>query len=74
MPAFGLCGQQPGQSGEVVSGHRQDEAGSHPLDAAIDGLSHATDGLGPAESLLDALAVFLGQGMALMPGGAAVDR
>ncbi|SHK42027.1 FAD linked oxidases, C-terminal domain, partial [Roseomonas rosea] len=63
------CCQQPGQSGQVVGDHRQDEAGSHAFDATIDGLGHAADGLGPAESLLDALAVFLGQGMALVPGG-----
>ena len=40
---------------------------------AIDGLGHATDGLGPAEGLLDALAVLLGQRVARVPGGAPVD-
>ena len=74
MPAFGLCGQQPGQSGEVVSGHRQDEAGAHAFETPIDGLGHAADGFGPAENLFDPLAVFDGQGVTLVPGRAAVDR
>jgi hypothetical protein len=65
---------QPGQSGEVVSGHRHDEAGTHPLDASVDGLGHAADGFGPAESLFDPFAVFDRQGVTLVPGRAAVDR
>jgi len=65
--------QQPGQPGKVVGGHRKNDAGSHPLNAAIDGLSHATDGFCPAESLFDPLAVFEGQGVALVPGGAAIN-
>ncbi len=68
------CGQQPRQSGEVVGCHRHDEAGAHPLDATIDDLGHAANGLGPAESLFDPLAVFDRQGVTLVPGGAAVDR
>ena len=51
------CGEQPGQSGEVVGGHRQDEAGPHPFDAAIDGLRHTANGFGPAEGLFNPFAV-----------------
>jgi hypothetical protein len=61
------CGQQPGQSREVVGGHRQDEAGTHSFEAPIDGLGHAADGFGPAESLFDPFAVFDGQGVTLVP-------
>ena len=68
------CGQHPGQSGEIVGHHGQDEAGAHPLDAAIDGLCHAPDGLGPAESLFDPFAVFDLQDVTFVPGRAAVDR
>ncbi len=45
------CCQQPGSSGKGVGGHGEDEAGTHPLDAAIDGLCHSTDGFGPAVRL-----------------------
>jgi hypothetical protein len=55
--------QQARQSGEVVGGHRQDEAFAHPLNAAIDGLSPAADCLGPAERLFDPSAVLDGQGI-----------
>jgi len=68
------CGQQSGQPGEVVGSHRHYEAGAHPFEAAIDGLGHAADGFGPAEGLLDAFAVPLGLGVAVVPGGASVDR
>ena len=47
------CCQQSGQSGQVIGRHRQNEAGSHPFDATIDGLRHAADGLGPAEGFLE---------------------
>lgn len=65
--------QQSWQPGQVVGGHCKDEAGAHPFEAAIDGLGHAADGLGPAEGLLDAFAVLDRQGIALVPGGAAVN-
>ena len=61
------------QAGEVAGGHREGEAGSYAVDAAVDGLRHASHGLGPAEGLLDLLAVLLGQGVAGVAGGAAVD-
>jgi hypothetical protein len=67
------CCQQSGQSGQVICGHRQNEAGSHSFDPAIDGLRHATDGLGPAEGFLDPLSVLDRQGVALMSGSASVD-
>jgi hypothetical protein len=47
----------PGQSGEVVGAHPQDEAGPHALDAAKDGLGLASDTFCPAEGLFDPLAV-----------------
>jgi hypothetical protein len=46
----------------------------YPFEAAIDGLAHAADGPGPAESLFDPFAVFDRQGVTCVPGGAAVDR
>ncbi len=67
------CGQQPGQSCEVVGCHRQDEPRPDALDAAIHGLSHATDGFRPAKGLFDLLSVLLGQGVALVPSGSAID-
>jgi len=67
-------GQQSGRSGKIVGGHGQDEVGAHPLDAAIQGLSHATDGLGPAESLLDPIAVLDRRGVTFVLGGSSVDR
>lgn len=70
---FRLMSRATGQSVEVARSHRQDEARSHPLDAATEGLGHAADGLGPAEGLLDPFPVLLGQGIALVPGGAAID-
>ena len=65
--------EQPGQSREVVRGHCQDEARSDAFNASIHGLSHAPDGFRPAERLFDLLAVLLGQSVALVPGGSAVD-
>jgi len=82
MAGFGFCSvylvllsgtQQPGQSGEIVGGHCQDEAGSHPLDAAIDSLGHAADGFGPAEGLLVPFAMFQGQGVTFVAGDAPID-
>lgn len=66
-------GQQPGQSGEIVGGHCRDEAGSDAFDAAIHGLGHAAHGFRPAKCLFDLLPVLLGQGISLMPGGAAIN-
>lgn len=74
MVAFGLSlwsrGQQPGQSCEVVGSHRQDEAGLHPFEVAIDGQGDTADGFGPAESLFDPFAVSDRQGISLVPGRA----
>ncbi len=60
--------RQPGQSCKVAGGHRQDEAGSHPPDAATDSPGHAADGFSPAEDLPGPLAMLPGQRMALVPG------
>ena len=38
-----------------MGGHRQNEAGSHPFDGAIDCLRHAADCCGPAEGFFDPL-------------------
>ena len=65
--------RQTWQPGKGVGGHRQKEAGSRPLDPAIDGLGHANDGFFPAESLFDPFAVLEGQSVTFVPGGAAVD-
>ncbi len=43
------------------------------FDAAIDGLRHAADALGPAESLLDPFAVFQGQGVTFLASDAGID-
>ena len=68
------CAQQFGQSGEVSGRQRQDEARPDALDAAEYGLRAPADGLGPAKSLFDPLAVLERQSIALVPGGAPVDR
>lgn len=68
------CGPQPWQSGVVVGSHWQNEAGPYPLNAAISGLGHVAYGLCPGQSLFDPLAVLDRPGIALMSGGAAVDR
>ena len=61
-------GQQSGQSGEVVCGHRQDEAGAHPFYAAIHRLGHSTGRLGVTEGLLDPFAVLDGQNIVFVTG------
>lgn len=68
------CCQQAGQSGEVVGRHCQDEAGTHPFNAAIDGLGFSPNGLGSTERLFEPLAVLQGQGVTFVPGSAAVDH
>ena len=65
--------QQPGQSGEVVGCHRQDEPRPDAFYAAIHGLRHVTDGFRPAERLLYPFAVPSRQGIAIMPGGSGGD-
>lgn len=46
----------------------------HFFEAAIDGLRHAADGFGPAESLFDPFAVHDRQGVTLLLGRATVDH
>lgn len=60
--------------GSGYGGHRQDEAGSHPFGVTIDSLRYAVDGVDPAEGLFNPISVFDRQGIALMSGGAPVDR
>lgn len=45
-----------------------------PFNAAIDGLCHSADGLGPTESLLDPFAVPDRHGIALVPGRSGINR
>ena len=47
--------QQSGKSGQFMGCHRQNEAGSHPFDGAIDCLRRAADRCGPAEGFFDPL-------------------
>ncbi len=54
--------QQFRQPRQIACRHCQREAGAHTLDAAIHGLGHPTDGLGPAERFLDLLPASLGFG------------
>ena len=63
------CGQQPGQSCEIVCGHCQNEPRPNAFNTAIHGLCHATHGFNPANHLFRFLWMFLGQGVALMSGG-----
>ncbi len=56
------------QSGEISGGQRHDEAKPCAFNAAINGLDGASDGFGPAESLLDPFAVPEGTSVALVPG------
>lgn len=55
------------QSGEISGGQRHDEAKPCAFNAAINGLDGASDGFGPAESLLDPFAVPEGTSVALYP-------
>ncbi len=61
------CGQQPAETGEIVGGYCQDDAGSRPLNVPVHSLCHPTDRFSPAEGLLDLFAMLLGQGIARMP-------
>ncbi len=70
----GSCRQQLWQPREIAGRHGHRELRSDPLDAAVDGLGHTAHGLGPAEGLLDLLAAALGQSIAGMARGSAVDR
>lgn len=45
----------------------------HSFDAAIDGLGHASDSLGPAEGLFDPFAELDRQSVSLVPYSAAID-
>src|SRR5688572_21646228 len=64
---------EPGHAEQVVGG--ADEVGGElrPLDAAESRLAEATDGLPPAEDLLDELALALTDRVVGMPRGSRVD-
>lgn len=49
-------------------------SGTTPLDASMEGLGHAADGLGTAENLIDPLAVSKGQSIAFVSGVVSVDH
>ena len=57
LPVRGSRSQQSGQSGEIVGGHREGEAGIHPVQPSAYGLGHAAGPLGPTECLINLLAV-----------------
>ena len=62
------CSQEFWQSGQITGGHGHRELGADHVEDAVSGVSHAADGLGPAQGLLDLLAVPLGHGIAGMRG------
>jgi len=59
--------------GQDFGDHRHDETGPRPLPAAVDGLRHVTDGLGPTNGLPDPLPLLVKQGIIVVSGGAPVD-
>src|SRR4029079_15500665 len=61
------------QSDEIIGGHRQRELESQTLGSTQHGSGESADGLGPAERLLDQLALLLADRVAGMPRGAALD-
>jgi len=73
VPHAASGGDRFPQSGEVAGRHGEGEADGDAFEAALDGLGHAAHGLGPAEALLDPIAVFPGEGMAGVAGAAAID-
>ena len=68
-----LACEQFRQPRQVAGRHGQGEAGSHALDAAIQGLRHGADGFDPAERFFDLLPAPLRFGIARVPGRSAVD-
>src|SRR5690242_19694643 len=65
--------QYPDHASQIARDHRQLEVLIDPLDAAIDRLPNPTDGLAPAEMLLDALADHLTDPVARVPRRAPID-
>src|SRR5215813_5965849 len=70
------CGraEQVAQPDQVVGGHRQSELESQACDPAQHGPRETTNGLGPAERLLGALALALADRITRMSRRASVDR
>ena len=61
------------QSHQVVGGEGEGELEVDLGQAAVLEFAHASDGLGPAETFLDALADALAHGVATVTGGASVN-
>src|SRR5215210_2009248 len=66
--------QQVPQADQVVGRRGEGHDPIDELSAAVPELPQATDGLHPAEDLLDQLPLLLTDGVTGLPGGAAVDR
>src|SRR5688572_18715684 len=64
---------EPRQTDEIVGGHREGEGEAHAGEAAAHRPGEAADGLGPAEGLLDQLALLLALRVARVPRGTAID-
>src|SRR5205814_5078390 len=67
-------GEQFGQSDEVVGGHGEGELPTDLEQSAMPHLAQPGHCLGPAEGFLDAFANALGDSIARVAGGAAIDR
>src|SRR5262249_30371474 len=74
-PGGSRFGRQQGlQSDDVIRGCREGEDPVDPLAAAVAEFSQQSDGLHPAERLLDQLPFPLADCVARMPGRSRVDR
>jgi len=51
LPAVRYTPSNGGQPGEVAGGHREDKAGADTIDAALDGLGLAANGLAGHSSI-----------------------
>src|SRR5262249_12339406 len=67
-------GEQSGQAGEVIGRHGEGELPADLGQSAMTHLAQPGHCLGPAESFLDAFTNALGDRVAGVAGGAAVDR
>src|ERR1700680_5193566 len=62
------------QTDEIVGGHRQREFEAQTPASTQHGPGESANGLGPAERLLDQLALLLADRVTGKPGGMAIDR
>lgn len=72
-PASGDTYSQVSHSDQVIGRHRQDEAPVDLLGSSVEGFAKQSNRLEPAERLFDPLAELLARGVALVPGGTAID-